>query len=266
MVERLKTETVHAVMLEMLNDVATFANEHDLKLFLLGGTLLGSVRDGALIPWDDDVDVGFMRKDYNQFLATYEPSNPRFELLTETNPKNLVPYLRVVDRQTQAESDYYEQTHGIFIDIFPIDAFNKKSWQLKWFFVKQKGLNILRNVGRSTDRYPSDEKLVGLKRVLKMLLPHLSAHRVAQKQSKMAQKFAQGAQQPTQAGVLNGMYGPKEIFPVTMWQKAHQVTFEGMPVWQPDNADQYLTQFFGDWRKPVKNIDKHGSFYLKEKK
>ncbi|SUP52924.1 LPS biosynthesis protein [Weissella viridescens] len=67
MVERLKTETVHAVMLEMLNDVATFANEHDLKLFLLGGTLLGSVRDGALIPWDDDVDVGFMRKDYNQF-------------------------------------------------------------------------------------------------------------------------------------------------------------------------------------------------------
>ncbi|SUP52926.1 Uncharacterised protein [Weissella viridescens] len=55
--------------------------------------------------------------------------------------------------------------------------------------MKQKGLNILRNVGRSTDRYPSDAKLVGLKRVLKMLLPHLSAHRVAQKQSKMAQNL-----------------------------------------------------------------------------
>ncbi|WP_185696057.1 LicD family protein [Weissella viridescens] len=265
MVERLTTETVHDVMRAMLNDVATFANTHDLKLFLLGGTLLGSVRDGALIPWDDDVDVGFARKDYDRFMATYQPSNPRFELLTETNPQNLVPYLRVVDRQTQAESDYYEQTHGIFIDIFPIDAFNKKPWQLKCFFVKQKGLNILRNVGRSTGRYPADAKLVGLKRCLKAVFPHLSAHRVARLQSKMARKFAQGTQHPTQAGVLNGMYGPKEIFPVSMWQNAHQVTFEGMPVWQPNAADQYLTQFFGNWRQPVKNIDKHGSFYLKEK-
>lgn len=52
---------------ELLNFVVIVCNKNDLDYWLVGGNLLGAVRHGAFIPWDDDMDVGMIRKEYYKF-------------------------------------------------------------------------------------------------------------------------------------------------------------------------------------------------------
>lgn len=52
----------------ILKDFIELCEENNLRYFGMGGTCLGAVRHGGYIPWDDDIDVGMPRKDYNRFL------------------------------------------------------------------------------------------------------------------------------------------------------------------------------------------------------
>ena len=55
-------------LLEMLRWFDQFCRDNDLDYYLLGGTMLGAVRHQGFIPWDDDIDVGLYREDYEKFL------------------------------------------------------------------------------------------------------------------------------------------------------------------------------------------------------
>ncbi len=55
--------------LDMLKAVLAVINDHGLKYYALGGTLLGAVRHQGFIPWDDDIDIGIPREDYERFLT-----------------------------------------------------------------------------------------------------------------------------------------------------------------------------------------------------
>ena len=66
--------------LAILDAIDLFCKEHNLTYILIGGALLGAVREGKMIPWDDDIDIFMPRKDYRQFLKLFKDDN-RFRLL-----------------------------------------------------------------------------------------------------------------------------------------------------------------------------------------
>lgn len=57
-----------AADLSALEDIKGLCEKHSLRFFAIYGTLLGTVRHGGYIPWDDDIDIGMVRDDYIRFL------------------------------------------------------------------------------------------------------------------------------------------------------------------------------------------------------
>ena len=62
----LTLEEVQNISLEIFTKFDEICREHNLKYFMMYGTLLGAVRHKGFIPWDDDIDVWMFREDYNK--------------------------------------------------------------------------------------------------------------------------------------------------------------------------------------------------------
>lgn len=61
-------EQARLIMLKLLRELDRICTKYDIPYWLDGGTLLGAIRHGGFIPWDDDIDVAMLRNDYYRFL------------------------------------------------------------------------------------------------------------------------------------------------------------------------------------------------------
>ena len=65
----LQLKELHGVLLEILDDVHSICTEHGLRYVLIGGSAIGALRSGGIIPWDDDIDIAMPRGDFEKFTA-----------------------------------------------------------------------------------------------------------------------------------------------------------------------------------------------------
>ncbi|MDL2274101.1 LicD family protein, partial [Oscillospiraceae bacterium OttesenSCG-928-G22] len=115
------------VLLEMLLELDRVCKKHSIRYCLIAGTLLGAVRHGGFIPWDDDLDVGMTRGEYEKFRAVSHELDPaRFFFQDHTtDPGYRWGWGRV--RRLNSEFLRTGQEHmsmrtGIFLDVFPLDG------------------------------------------------------------------------------------------------------------------------------------------------
>lgn len=122
---------LHNCEVEILDEVVRICENNKLNYFLIGGTLLGAVRHKGFIPWDDDLDIGMPRKDYNKFLkiASKELKNKFLLDCHLTNKNYYLPFAKVRNKNTIFESHNMEKyigEKGIWIDVFPLDNASKQ--------------------------------------------------------------------------------------------------------------------------------------------
>ena len=68
MYQEIDKKKVQEHILDIFRDIIRVCDELDINYFIMGGTALGAVRHGGFIPWDDDLDIGMLRTDYERFL------------------------------------------------------------------------------------------------------------------------------------------------------------------------------------------------------
>lgn len=111
--------------LGILEEVDRICRKHHIPYWLDGGTLLGAVRHGGFIPWDDDIDLGMLLPDLQRFVevAPAELSESLFLQTTESDPLNKEPIIKIRDLNSLyiEAGDTFDVSYekGLFLDIFP---------------------------------------------------------------------------------------------------------------------------------------------------
>ncbi len=116
------------IELEMLIEVDRICKKCNIQYNIIAGTLLGAIRNGGFIPWDDDADIAMLRIEYEKFrkVCKEELDTSRFEFQDHRNTKGYrwgYGKIRRKDtlflREHQEHMPYFQ---GVFIDIFPLDG------------------------------------------------------------------------------------------------------------------------------------------------
>ena len=117
---------LQAVEIQILEEIIRICNKHNLRWFVVYGTALGTVRHQGFIPWDDDIDIGMLREDYDKFVkvASNELSKG-FSMCHYSVDEKVAHYfvkIRKDDTLFVEESSRRIRSHqGIFVDVFSFD-------------------------------------------------------------------------------------------------------------------------------------------------
>lgn len=260
-------------LFEMLVVLDRFFRRHSLRYFLDSGTALGAVRHGGFIPWDDDLDLGMLREDYDRFLQVVadEGLPPGYSLHTFQNTPGYAPFFAKVylDGTVYATQETISAgcDQGIFVDIFPYDA------------LAADGKERCRQIAE-TDRWCKASYLYHAGG--DVVLPYAGVRKAVVKQACAVARRLLRATIPreklegrfNEALHINGrastqvacFYGPpRRPFPEAVLKSTQEMTFKGRLFPVPADYDRYLETLYGpDWRElpPEGERRTHAPFVL----
>lgn len=118
---------------ETLAEVDRICTKHGIRYFVTGGTAIGAYFWGHILPWDDDVDVGMLRTDYERFAKVAQSEmGDRFFLQTPQTERHTPFFFMKVRMNDSCFSEstfrHINMHQGIYIDIFPFDKIPKQHW------------------------------------------------------------------------------------------------------------------------------------------
>ena len=238
------------VELEILRNCIRAFEQLHIQYFVVQGTLLGAVRHHGFIPWDDDIDIGMLREDYEIFLREGKAFLPAHYFIQthDTDPAYPHGFAKVRNSNTafvETTCKNLPMNHGIYIDIFPFDYYpDGKLARVK--FETQKLL--LRYRIRCSLYIPDDDKRSVknfirscIKRVSKIVYPSLDV--ALEKQVQLYQREKSGRYR-----INNGSpWGKRECIPAEWLDTVTTMKFEGMDVNAPIQYKAYLTHVYGDY-------------------
>ena len=136
---------LHKVHQELLDEFNKICKENKLTYFLIGGTYIGALRHSGFIPWDDDVDVGMPRSDYEKFIKlSSDKLNKKYYLdCFEKNDKYFFPFAKLKKNNTIFDEEvlhHLDNHKGIYIDIFPLDNVKENNFGLRLRAVMAKAI------------------------------------------------------------------------------------------------------------------------------
>ena len=239
-------------LLDMLNWLDSFCRENGIRYYLLGGTMLGATRHSGFIPWDDDIDVGVPRTDYEKLKELLkQPKSDRYILETpEDGAKEFTyGYCKLYDTSTTlVERAKIPIKRGIYIDVFPLDGIGDTKKQA---FSNFKGLKVLqnafllKNLAFKKDRKVYKNVIVAVARLIPNFL--LSIKTISKKADVLSQKYS--FDNSVWVANLFDAWVYKEIVPRSVFGEPTEIQFENLTVFGVENPDEYLTSIYGDWRK-----------------
>lgn len=227
-------------MLDILIVVDGICKKHGLEYWLTCATLLGAVRHGGFVPWDDDLDIAMMRDDYLKLMEILPNELPeQYELQNDvTEPGYVYLYAKVRDkhsmiRETCDVNKRFKQ-QGLFIDIFPMEESSFALCKISAPLFNRMCFNVALYKNTDSTLYKMNRAFL-----LKVLFPAFRLISGLVSKNKVHHTFGVNFLQEKTRDM---------IFPLGT------VKFEGIEFSAPGNPDAYLTKHFGNYMSLPKNI------------
>ena len=268
--------TLQLTILDIALEFQRICEKHNLKYFLIGGSLLGAVRHQGFIPWDDDMDVGMLREDYERFLeiCPKELGEEFFLQTYKTDEYYTHPFAKIRLNNTSLVEDYSQnskQHNGIYFDIFTYDNMPESKIKQKFHYFSFKCLKWAAR-GKN-DYYFIETKKRRFAKFMSFALFFLSKKKVIRMCDNVCSMF----NKKVCKNVINmgGAYNYNEYTLRTNLENLSELDFEGYKFSVPANYKELLSNMYGDYMKlpPVEQrgkqhnmvkIDK-GSYKIKNK-
>ena len=243
--------------LDILKAFIRVCDKHNLEYFLVYGTALGAIRHKGFIPWDDDIDVGMPREDYEKYIqlqSEYE-GTPYFIQTFKSDPCYIYNYAKLRDSSTTFLENAFKNhriNQGVFIDVFPVDGMSRTEGNREKIGKKNKF--IWRQVYFSY--LPALRRKVHKRTFFKDILLNIVAglfyvFDIAHYRNKRVERFVKKIplSEAKMAGIMFGFTWKINCMPADIFKETIKVPFEDIEVKVVKQYDRYLTLLYKDYMK-----------------
>lgn len=260
--------------LSILKDFIDVCDKNGLVYFGLAGTGIGALRHGGFIPWDDDIDVGLLRSDYDKVIEIFKRDFADKYIVVNGDEFSEYPLMttRICIKGTRFVEESLKKVNcplGIFLDVYAFDCVaadeKERSHQatLAWLFSK---LLILKHIPFPVlPMYGLKKKLAHC--VTACAWAFLNIFCISHKWLYKKCKEISGKYNDTDTGhyayfcdtdKFSNYFTKEDLFPV------RKINFEGIEMSFPKNLEKSLTYMFGDYMQlpPPEKRKNHFPFVL----
>jgi lipopolysaccharide cholinephosphotransferase len=225
-------------MLEILEYVSAVCDKHSIPYWIDYGTLLGAVRHQGFIPWDDDLDISVLKKDYEKLSGLLQTELPHHLVFQDWKNEKKLTVKAAKIRDTKS---YYDdgltrrgemKYQGIFIDLFPVEYI--PSVKVKKFidFFYGRAFRRLRGLNSSKTEYLFACIIWPFALLLAFVFKQFSSAL----KPKIIANIHGGLNLPV-------YHNQNDIFPLK------KIVFEGREFNCPNDCDKFLRSIYGDYMK-----------------
>lgn len=249
-------DEIKKIELGILISFDKFCRNNDIKYSLGAGTMIGAVRHGGFIPWDDDIDIFMLRKEYDTFLKLVAQNNftldeTFYTVLNPENKENIHPFIKIVDTRTIA----YEQNRmkkymkGIWMDIFPVDCVGDDEKEII------KIQNYMRKNGRrlmqSIMRYEEKGIINFLKNIYLLLVQTVGGYTYSRYKSKILNYKLPKEGKFCGPIIWTAVKGKnlQDVYPKECFESYSEADFENRKFMIFSKYDEILKHRYGDYMK-----------------
>lgn len=243
---------IHQSNFDMLCEVDRICRKHDIRYYLHGGTLLGAIRHQDFIPWDDDVDLAFPRKDYERFMEVFPlEADTRFQLLDYRRYPQFFDFIaKVADtdltlRTSYGDEVFYEHRYNHpTLDLFVLDweapAHSRQLLQLKLIYALAMGHRM--KIDHS--------KYQGLTKLASYILPLFGKLMPFPTIAQMYNRVQAQAQSGDRLFISNEQQNPRYwglSYEPSMYEGDQTASIRGRSFPAPSDPDKWLRMSYGDY-------------------
>ncbi len=243
------------VELDILKEFIKVCDKLNLKYYLDSGTLLGCIRHEGFIPWDDDIDIGMFREDYDVFIQKGQELLPEglFIQTYKTDKEYVQAFAKIRNSNTtfiETSAKNQKINHGVYIDIFPFDNYAKEK-KITNFIDHKK--DILYNIQLNKKYFlnhlgkPKGFKVRITKAISELFFKNKPIYDLLEMKVKLATKYNKRDCEFVKCYFYSTTINT--IFHKSIFGNGVKKKFEDIYVNVPERYDEYLKVMYGDYMK-----------------
>ncbi len=257
------------ILLDLLKEFHEFCVKHNLKYYIIGGTLLGAVRHKGFIPWDVDADVAMPRSDYQRFLTLVENRFPNEYFIQNIRTEKMfyTPKTKILVKGTKkynAQRYAISSKNGLNLDVFPLDVVPKSDIKRK---IQRIKIKILKKIAsyKVVEHYEPKTTAEKFKKFIinsfQLLSKPVSQRKIIDYMTKTMIKYNN-----TNSDYLCSMASHydynKQVMYKGIYGDGQMIEFENTKLIAPDRIIEYLIQIYGDYME-IPSKEKQEDMYKK---